>query len=381
MPVYLDHAATSPLRPEALAAMLPVLTEHFGNPSGGHQVARRARLALDEARDDVARCLGCEPGEVVFTSGGTEADNLAVLGAHGARGGTVLCSSIEHHAVLHACAAAGGATVPVLATGVIDLDALVDALHPGVGLVSVMLANNEVGTIQPIADVAAAVRSRAPGALFHTDAVAAVGWTDVAEAVGVADLVSLSAHKFGGPKGTGALVVRSGVSLAPVVHGGGQERERRPGTEHVAGVVGMAAALRVATAGWRAEAERVGALRDRMADALREAVPAVHETCAPGRGDGTADRSGKLANSCHLQVEGVEQEELVVLLDEAGVCASAGAACASGAVEPSHVLRAMGLGARQSRTALRLTLGHSTTAADVDLVLEVFPKVVERLRS
>src|ERR1700676_3136943 len=242
MRAYLDHAATTPMRPEALAAMLPYLTEHFGNPSGSHAVARRARMAVDEARDDVARCLGCEPGEIVFTSGGTEADNLAVLGAHASGRGTVLCSAVEHHAVRNACDAARGVTVPVRETGVVDLDALAEALGPGIGLVSIMLANNEVGTVQPFAEVAALVREHAPGAWLHTDAVAAVGWLDVAALAGDADLVSVSAHKFGGPKGVGALVVRSGTHLAPVLHGGAQERGRRPGTHDVAGIAGMAAA-------------------------------------------------------------------------------------------------------------------------------------------
>jgi len=376
---YLDHAATGPLRPEALAAMLPYLTEHFGNPSGGHAVARRARTALDDARDEVARCLGCRPGEVVLTSGGTESDNLAVLGA--AAHGAVLCSAVEHHAVLGACGAAGGRTVPVLVSGVIDLDALAGLLGPGVGLVSVMLVNNEVGTVQPLQEVAALVRSRAPGALLHTDAVAGVGWRDVAAETAPFDLVSVSAHKFGGPKGVGALVVRGGVALAPVLYGGGQERGRRPGTPDVAGVVGMAAALAAATDGRAATVARVGALRDRLAEGLRAAVEGLWETGVSGPGPGARDRSSKSAASCHVLVEGVDQEELVVLLDEAGVCASAGAACASGAVEPSHVLRAMGIDRRLARSALRLSLGPATTEAEVDHALAVVPKVVEHLRA
>src|SRR5580658_9177205 len=274
------------MRGEAVAAMLPYLTEHFGNPSGSHAVARRARLALDEARDEVARCLGCEPGEVVFTSGGTEADNLAVLGGHGTGQGTVLCSAIEHHAVRNACAAVGGTVVPVLSCGVIDLDALAGALHPGVGLVSVMLVNNEVGTVQPLSEVAALVRALAPQALLHTDAVAAVGWLDTASLVSVADLVSVSAHKFGGPKGVGALVVRAGARLAPVLHGGAQERDRRPGTHDVAGIVGMAAALSAALSCRVSESAAVAALRDRLADGVVAAVPGVTETGARGSGTG-----------------------------------------------------------------------------------------------
>jgi len=391
MRAYLDHAATTPMRPEALAAMLPYLTEHFGNASGSHALARRARLAVDEARDDVARCLGCDPGEVVFTSGGTEADNLAVLGSDG----MVLCSAIEHDAVRNACLAAGGSVVPVGATGVVDLDALGDILSrtaaeaaSGAGapvrLVSVMLANNEVGTVQPLSAVAEVVRRYAPQARLHTDAVAAVGWLDVAGAASDADLVSVSAHKFGGPKGVGALVVRAGTRLRPVMHGGPQERERRPGTHDVASIVGMAAALRIATEKRQDTVRHVGALRDRLAvgltgavDGARETVVGVTSWATPGGATGPL----KLASSCHVCVDGVDQEELLLLLDDEGVCASAGAACASGALEPSHVLRAMGLSSRQARTALRLSLGYGSTDDDVDHVLAVLPKVVERLRA
>jgi cysteine desulfurase len=380
MQAYLDHGATTPLRPEALAAMVPYLTEHFGNPSGSHTLARRARVALDEARDEVARCLGCAPGEVVFTSGGTESDNLAVLGAHGSGRGTVLCSAIEHHAVLHATEACGGATVAVDGRGVVDLDALAAVLGPEVGLVSIMLVNNEVGTVQPLAEVAALVRARAPRALLHTDAVAAVGWTDVARLAAPADLVSVSAHKFGGPKGVGALVVRGATHLAPVLHGGAQERGRRPGTPDVAGVVGMAAALAVATEARIATARRVGALRDRLTEGLLASVPDVGESTVPAGTGGGGERAQRVASSCHLRVGGVDHEELLVLLDDEGVCASAGAACASGAVEPSHVLSAMGWSRTEARGALRFTLGSSTTEHEIEHVLAVMPKVVERLR-
>ena len=381
MRAYLDHAATTPMRPESLAAMLPYLTEHFGNPSGSHALARRARMAIDEARDDVAQCLGCEPGEVVFTSGGTESDNLAVLGVHASGRGTVVCSAVEHHAVLNASDAVGGVTVPVHGTGIVDLDALRCSLGPEVGLVSIMLANNEVGSVQPIAEVAAVVRELSPGALVHTDAVAAVGWLDVATLAADADLVSVSAHKFGGPKGVGALVARSGAQLAPVLHGGAHERGRRPGTHDVAGIVGMAAAMRAAVDGRVHTASRVGGLRDRLADGLVASIRDTRETAVPARAGASVDRSAKVAYSCHLCVGGVDQEELLVLLDDEGVCASAGAACASGAIEPSHVLLAMGLSAAEARSAVRLSLGYTTTDDDIDHVLTVIPKVVERLRA
>lgn len=381
MTAYLDHAATTPMRPEAVAAMLPYLTDRYGNPSGSHSMARNARLALDGARDRMAEALGCDAGEIVFTGSGTEASNLAVLGAHAAVGGSVVCSAVEHHAVLRPCLSVGGVTVPVDRAGVVDLGALSELMHPGVGVVSVMAVNNEVGTVEPLAAVAAVVRAGAPRAVLHTDAVAAVPWVDLAEAVAPADLVSVSAHKFGGPKGVGALVVRRGTRLAPVLHGGAQERGRRPGTHNVAGVVGMAAALAAAVAGRDEEIGRIRALRDRLADGLLASVDGLVETGTPARHRSLAARTGKVDGSCHVLVPGVDQEELLLLVDEAGVCASAGAACASGALEPSHVLRAMGLSDAQARTAVRFSLGHSSTDADVDTALAVVPKMVERLRS
>jgi cysteine desulfurase len=380
MAIYLDHASTTPMRPEAVAAMLPYLTEHFGNPSGSHSAARAARRAVDDARDSVAGCLGCEPGEVVFTGSGTESDNLAILGAQAAVGGSVVCSAVEHHAALLACRSLGGMTVAVDRAGVVDLDGLADALHDGVGVVSVMLANNEVGTVQPLAEIVALVRRRAPGAVVHTDAVAAVPWVDVAVAARGADLVSLSAHKFGGPKGVGILVVRQGTRLGPVLHGGPQENGRRPGTHDVAGIVGTAAALTVAVANRTAEGARVSRMRDRLAAGLVAAVDGLVETvpAAPGP---TGEGTGKVAGSCHVLVPGVDQEELLLLADAAGVFASAGAACASGALEPSHVLVALGLTVAEARTAVRFSLGHTTTEADIDTALAVIAKAVEQLRS
>lgn len=368
---YLDHAATTPLRPEALAAMLPFLTEHFGNPSGSHAVSRRAKQALEDARDEVAAALGCRPGEVVFTGGGTEADNLALAGVVGVAGGRPLCSAVEHHAVLHTNTALGGQVVGVDERGVVDLDALCAVLGPEVSVVSVMLANNEVGTIQPLAEVAELVRRRAPGAALHTDAVQAFPWIDVAEAAAGADLVAVSAHKFGGPKGVGALVVRGGRALAPLMHGGGQEQERRSGTHNVAGIVGMAAAMTATVAARQETDPRVRALRDRLADGLLGSVPGAVET---------GDRSTKIAGNCHLRFPGADSEGLLFLLDEVGVCASAGSACASGAIEPSHVLAAMGVPRHEARCSIRLSLGPTTTDADVDLAVKVVPEMVARLR-
>jgi cysteine desulfurase len=359
------------MREEAVEAMLPFLRDRFGNPSGSHAMAREARKALDEARAVVAACLGAEPGEVVFTGGGTEADNLAVAGVHRLRPGPVVCSAVEHHAVLHACAALGGRLVPVTAGGVVDLDALAEVLAPDVSVVSVMLANNEVGTVQPLAAVAEVVRGLAPDAALHTDAVAAFPWLDVAALARPADLVAVSAHKFGGPKGVGALVVRRGVAVAPILHGGGQERDRRSGTHNLAGIAAMAAAMQATVAERDEVVARVGALRDRLADGLLAAVPGAVETGA---------RAGKVAGNCHVSFDGVESEALLMLLDGAGVYASAGSACASGAVEPSHVLAAMGVAHDRALGSLRLTLGRDTTTADVDVALAAIPPAVARLR-
>jgi cysteine desulfurase len=351
--------------------MLPYLTEHFGNPSGSHAVARRALAAVDEAREKVAFHLGCRPGEVVFTSGGTEACNLAVLGAYRAGGGAVLCSAFEHHAVLEACAACGGEVVAVTPEGSVDLDALAGLLGPAVGIVSLMLANNEVGTVQPLVEALEWVRRQAPRALFHTDAVGAGAWLDLADATAGADLVSVGARQFGGPKGVGVLVVRSGTALARILHGGPQERERRPGTQNVAAIVGMAAALDAASSARASEVAAISALRQRLARGVVDSVPGTHETAAG---------APRLPGTCHLRFEGVDQEELLLLLDEAGVCASAGSACASGALAASHVLAAMGFSIEQSRQAVRLSLGWSTTEQDVERALEAVPKAVEQLR-
>jgi cysteine desulfurase len=381
---YLDHAATTPLRPEARAAMLPWLGGAFGNPSGAHAVARAARQAIDEARDTIAGLLGCAPNEVVFTGGGTEADNLAVRGVAAARPGPVLCSAIEHHAVLHPVGHLGGSTVPVDHRGVLDLDALAEALdaHPGVALVSVMGANNEVGAVQPLAAVARLVHRRSPGAVVHSDAVQAAAWLDLAELTAGADLVSVSAHKFGGPQGVGVLVVRRGTPLDAQLLGGGQERELRSGTHNVAGIVGMAAALAAKAERRADEASRLGALRDRLADVLLAAIDGATETAVPGGGGaaGAAARAHLLPGTLHLTVPGVESEALLFLLDEAGVCASAASACASGAQEASHVLAAMGVPPDPRLGTLRLSLGWTSTAAEVDRVLDVLPAEVDRLR-
>ncbi len=372
---YLDGAASAPVRPEALAELTRVLTELPGNPSGAHRAARAARRELDDARDVLAEALGCGPGDVVFTAGGTEADNLAVLGVLDARGGVVVSSAVEHPAVRDPAAQRGGRVVPVDGGGRVDLDALAAVLDDEVTLVSVMLVNNEVGTIQPLDEVVEVVRRHAPVAVVHTDAVQALPWVDVAGATAGADLISVSAHKFGGPKGVGALVVRPGVALAPRLVGGGQERARRSGTQNVAGIAAMAAAARVTVAERPVALPRTTALRDRLADGLLAAVPDTVET---GIVDG--DRSGRAGGLCHLCVAGVEAEALLFLLDEAGISASAASSCASGAAEPSHVLSAMGVPVEWATGSLRLSLSWASTDADVDLALTAVPAAVARLR-
>jgi cysteine desulfurase len=378
---YLDYAATTPMRPEAVAAMQPFLSETFGNPSGGHAAARAAKTALEEAREQVAVSLGAETGEVVLTGGGTEADNLAVKGgALAAReaglGDGVVTTAFEHKGVLAACdrLEREGFRVGRVAVdrgGVVDLDALAGALDERTVMVSVMLVNNEVGTIQPLDDVAALVRERAPRAAFHTDAVQAVPWLDVAAATAAADLVAISAHKFGGPKGVGALVVRGGRPVTPLIEGGGQERGLRSGTSNVAGSVAMAAALRATERARDDDTARVRTLRDRLARGLSESVPGCFFN---------GDERRKVAGNCHVGFRGVEAEALLVLLDRRGVSAAAGSSCSSGATEPSHVLEAMGVARDDALASIRLSLGFASTVGDVDVALETLPGAVEQLR-
>jgi cysteine desulfurase len=367
---YLDHAASTPMHPEAVEAMLPWLHAHHGNPTGSHRAARQARRAVDDGREEMASMLGVHPDEVVFTSGGTESDNLAVLGA-AANGGPAVASAIEHAAVLEAVAAVDGRLVGVDRAGVVDLDRLGDALDDTTAVVSVMAVNNEVGTIEPMASVAEVVRSRAPRAVLHTDAVQAFPWIDVTPVAAHVDALSLSAHKFGGPKGVGVLVWRRGASITPRQVGGGQEHERRAGTHNVAGIVGLSTAAR-RTHEQRAEiVARVAKLRDRLVDGILVAVDGIE----------TVDRAQKVAGNAHLCFDGVEAEALLFLLDQAGIAASAASSCASGAQEPSHVLAAMGIDRARAAGSLRLTLGWSTTEAEIDHAVTVVPDAVARLRS
>lgn len=386
------------MRPEAVEAMLPFLTDRFANPSGAHKQARDARRAIDEARDELAELLGALPGDIIYTSGGTEADNLAVFGATrdglpssgGRPSGLVVGSAIEHHAVLDPVDRLGGRVVGVDRSGHVDLDRLADLLRseteraadgegPGVRLVTVMAVNNEIGTIQPLDRVAKLVRRHAPDALLHTDGVQAFCWTDIAQLTRNADLLSVSGHKFGGPKGVGALVARSAATIDPVQIGGGQERGRRSGTQNVAGIVAMTVAARHTAREREADIARLGALRDRLLDGLLDSVPDIIETAALVDGD-SSDRTQRAAGIAHVCIAGVESEALLFLLEREGVFASAASSCSSGAMEPSHVLAAIGVDPALAKGSLRLSLGWSTTEAEVDHALAVIPGAVAQLR-
>jgi cysteine desulfurase len=375
---FLDHAAGSPARPEVVAAMVPLLTDVPGNPSGGHALARQARAELDGARERLAAVVGCRPGEVVFTSGGTEADDLAVRGVLDVRGGAALCSAVEHAAVLQPVARAGGRTVAVDARGLVDLDALAEALDPDVALVSVILVNNEVGTVQRLAELAEVVRSVAPRALLHTDASQALSWLDVADHAAPADLVTLASHKCGGPKGVGALVVREGASIGAQVVGGGQERGRRAGTPNVAGAVGFALAAELAAAERADLWARATAWRQRLVGATVTGIAGAIDTAAPA-GAGT---DHLVPGIVHLCVPEVDSEALLFLLEQDHrVLAAAGSSCSSGAATVSGVLLAMGLPPELARGAVRLSFGWSTTEADVAAAVAGLPDAATRLRS
>lgn len=377
--IYLDHAASTPLREEARSAWLDASHQHHANPTGSHRAARHARRALDDARDTVAAALGRSPAEVVFTSGGSEADNLAVRGVLGARGGVAVCSAGEHHAVLEPVEHAGGATVPLDRRGRVTPDALREVLERtgDVSLVSMICVSNETGAVNDLPALLDVVRAVAPDALVHTDAVQAVGWLDVAVQAGEVDLVSVTGHKLGGPVGTGALLVRQGVTLDPLILGGGQERGRRAGTPDVAGAVAFAAALEATVEARDGEVARLGALRDRLIAGLIErcGADAITPTVAV-----EGDVSSVAAGVAHLLVRDVEAEALLFLLDDAGLRASAASSCASGAQDPSHVLAAMGVPREVAQGSLRLSLGHTTTEADIEAALEIIPPAVARLR-
>lgn len=360
---YLDHAAGGPVRPEVVAAMLPLLEEDHGNPSGSHALARRARGHLDEARERLAAAVGCRPGEVVFTSGGTEADGLAVRGALGSRPGTAVCSAVEHPAVRQPVEHAGGRTVAVDRHGRVGLDGLRSALQAAddVAIVSVALVGNELGVVQDVEGLAAVVRDATPGALVHTDAAQALSWVDVPRAAAAADLVTLASHKCGGPKGIGALVVRDGVAIEAQQVGGGQERGRRAGTPNVAGAVGFAVAAELAATERDELWMRAAAWRRDLVGRVLAAVPGAVDTAAP---DGRIDHL--VPGIVHLCLPDVESEALLFLLEQDhAVLAAAGASCSSGALTVSAAALEVGVAPELARGALRISFGRTTTDADV----------------
>ena len=381
--VYLDHAGTTPLDSKVLEAMVPYFTQHFGNPSSLHSVGQEARYALDEARERVAGVLNCRPREIVFTAGGTESDNAAIHGVATAlheTGNHIVTSSVEHHAVLHACQylESQGFEVTYLsvdADGMVQPEAVYNAINERTTLVSIMYGNNEIGTINPISYIAKSVKKRAEELsrtiVFHTDAVQAAGYLslDVAE-LGV-DLLSLSGHKFHGPKGTGVLYMKRGSPYLPLIHGGGQERDRRSGTENIPGIIGLSLALEAADTVREETSQRCATLRDRIIDSVLQQIPG-------SRLNGHATQ--RLPNNANFSFTGVEGEPILLGLDMAGIAASSGSACSSGSLEPSHVLLALGQSAEIARGSLRLTLGRDNTEDEVEYLLGVLVDLVQRLR-
>ncbi|MCD5402384.1 MAG: aminotransferase class V-fold PLP-dependent enzyme [Dehalococcoidia bacterium] len=381
--VYLDHAGTTPLDAKVLEAMIPYFSQHFGNPSSLHTVGQEARYALDEARERVAGVLNCRPREVVFTGGGTESDNAAIHGVATAlheTGNHIITSSVEHHAVLHACQylESQGFEVtylPVDAEGMVQPESVYNAINERTTLVTIMYGNNEIGTINPLSEIDRSIKERA-GELsrtivFHTDAVQAAGYLDLDVASLGVDLLSLSGHKFHGPKGTGVLYIKRGTPYLPLIHGGGQERERRSGTENIPGIIGLSLALESANAIRDETGQRCSALRDRIIGSVLEQIPGT-------RLNGHATE--RLPNNANFSFTGVEGEPILLGLDVAGIAASSGSACSSGSLEPSHVLLALGQSAETARGSLRLTLGRDNTDEEVDYLLGVLVDLVQRLR-
>lgn len=376
--VYADNAATTPVLPAVLEAMTPWLLENYGNPSSIYSVGRTARTAVETARREIAAALGAEPGEIYFTSCGTEADNWALKGTLNtlaAKGKKHLITTVfEHHAILHSARSLQKqgfevTYLPVSERGLVDPADLEAAIRPDTALVSVMLANNEIGTIQPIAELAAIAHSH--GVWFHTDAVQAVGHIPVdVKALGV-DMLSLSGHKFHAPKGIGALYIKKGVNPGVYMDGGAQEKNRRAGTENIASIVAMGKALTIACENMTEHAERITAMRNRLIDELTK-LPRVRLN---------GDREQRLPGNCNLSFEGIEGESLLLRLDAAGICASSGSACTSGSLDPSHVLMAIGLPHEVAHGSLRLSLSELTTDEEIDYLLEKIPPVVEGLRA
>ena len=379
MRIYLDHNATTPVDAAAAEAMVRTLSSLFGNASSVHYYGQQAKAAIDGARTSIAALIGADPSEIIFTSGGTEADNFAIRGAAEALEATgrkhLITSGIEHEAVLNtfkALARRGWKTtvLSVDATGIVSPERLRDAMTPDTALVSLMHANNEIGTIQPVAGLARIAHEQ--GALFHTDAVQTAGKLPVSVRDLGVDLLSLSAHKFYGPKGAGALWARRGVRLSPFLAGGKQERNRRAGTENVPGIVGMGVAAAGALEKMVAEAARLSALRDRLESGILASVPNT---------DVNGARDARVPNTTNISFDRIEAESLLIALDLEGVAVSTGSACSSGTLEPSHVLKAMGLSSHRAQNSIRFSLGASNTDEQIDRVIEILPRVVAKLRT
>jgi len=379
--IYFDHAATTPLDPRVLEAMLPYLRDHWGNASSLYAEAREARKGLDAARRTVSELLGCQPQEVIFTSGGSESDSLAVRGAAHVgrrRGNHIVTSAIEHHAVLHTVQQLEkegfrATYLPVDGQGFVDLTALAEAVTPETVLVSIMYANNEVGTVEPIAEAARIVKERNRDCVFHTDAVQAVGMLDIDVGRLGVDMLSIAGHKVYGPKGVGALYVRTRTPLQPQILGGSQERNRRAGTENVAGAVGLARAMELACGEMASRVAHYRALRDRLLTEAPARVPFTQIT-------GALDPERRLANSFSCCFQFLEGEAVLMALDLEGIAASSGSACTSGSLEPSHVLTAMGISEELARGSLRVTLGKDNTPAEIGRFLDVLPGIIASLR-
>jgi len=376
--IYLDHAATTPTRHEVVEAMLPYYSDTYGNPSSLHSEGRAAREAVEEARWQVASLIGCEPQEIVFTSGGTEADNLAIKGiarANRDRGNHIITTTIEHHAVIEACQSLVDEGyevdhVPVDAYGVVDPGDIETAIMDRTILVSVMHANNEIGTIEPIEEIAAMACRR--GICFHTDAVQSAGRVPINVGESGVDLLAMSAHKMYGPKGIGALFIRRGTKILPLLHGGAQELGLRSSTENVPGIVGFGRAAALAREEMAAESARQASLRDRLIRGLLEQIEGIRLNGHP---------SNRLPNNVNIGVDSAEGQSMAVMLDAEGIAVSTGSACNSGVASVSHVLQAIGLPMDMARGSLRFTLGRSNSEEDVQRVLDVLPRIVARLRS
>lgn len=375
--IYMDHAATTYTKPEVVETMLPFFTEQFGNASSVYTFGRKSKAAVETAREQVAKAIGAKSDEIYFVNGGSEADNWAIKGiawAHRNKGNHIITTKIEHHAVLHVCEYLenNGFEVTYLSVdenGLIDLDELKRAITDKTILITIMFANNEIGTIQPIAEIGKIAREK--GIIFHTDAVQAVGNVAIDVEKMNIDLLSLAGHKFYGPKGIGALYIRKGIKIENLIHGGGQERKRRAGTENLPGIVGLGKAIEMATENLEEHNEKIRKMRDRLLNGIMDKIPYTKLNGHPEK---------RLPGNINVSFKFIEGESLLLMLDQLGICASTGSACSSGSLDPSHVLLAIGLPHEIAHGSLRLSLGDLTTEEDIDYVLDVLPKIVQRLR-